>query len=222
MMAVGIIGGGAVPMGDAAPRAAAPPHRRVRTWPARPRPLRGPALLLWLALAGSLVASAQAQTNTDVTWSGGGDAKWAIIRTFVAKSIGVLFCIEVFLYFGIYSYRHLRDQYHLPWVRLRAEQRLRKDFDLEQGATDQHSSMKAVGATHDIYLKLRKRAEEELGTLSPRHGGGNAKAPAPYRPHKQFKRDARSGEARFTAWQEEEEEHEHHEMLLDGRRAALV
>ena len=184
-------------------------------------PARDPRLLEAVLMCG-LVSGARAQAHSDMTWAGGYD-QWARARTAAAKFVGALFVLEVLLWILFYAWMHARDQYHKPMVELRAAVRLKKEIDLEAAYRDEHSKLRAVGDTHERYLKLRRAAEQELGTLSPRHGGGNAKAPAPYNPHKQFKRDARSGNvAAFTAWQREDEQHQHHELLLDGRRAALV
>ena len=181
-----------------------------------------PPSLFGLALVGALVRVVQAQSPQDMTWAGGYDP-WARTRTSAAKFIGLVFALEVLLWILVYGWKHARDQYHKPMVELRANVRLKHIFDLEAERRDQHSRLKAAGDTHEMYLRLRREAEAEQHNLSPRFGGGNAKGTAPYNPHKQFKRDARSGNvSAFTAWQREEEEHRHHELLLDGRRAALV
>lgn len=194
-----------------APRVGLLPSSRARLAPA-----------LLLALAVGLAREAQAQSNQDYTWAGGADA-WAYARTSAAKIVGALFAIEVLVWVLVYGWRHARDQYHKPMVELRATARLKRHFDTEAALRDRHAKLKAAGNTHDVYLRLRRAAEADLNSLSPRHGGGNAKRAAPYNPHKQFKRDARSGNvSAFTAWQQEEEEHQHHELILDGRRAALV
>ena len=175
-----------------------------------------------MALAVGQPREAQAQSNHDYTWAGGADAS-AYARTSAAKFVGALFAIEVLVWVLVYGWRHARDQYHKPMVELRAAVRLKRHFDMETALRDRHAKLTAAGNTHEVYLKLRRAAEADLGRLSPRHGGGNAKRSPPYNPHKQFKRDARSGNvAAFTAWQKEEEQHQHHELILDGRRAALV
>lgn len=178
--------------------------------------------LAGLVLAVALAREVQAQTREDMTWAGGIDHS-ARMRTWFAKLVGVLFAIELVLWVLVYGWRHARNEYNKPMVDLRASVRMKRHIDLETALVEQHSKLKAAGDTHESFLKLRKAAEAEFGRLSPRHGGGNAKGPIPYNPHKQFKRDARSGNvAAFTAWQREDDSHQHHEIILDGQRAALV
>lgn len=195
------------------------PFTLVRPLPASCGRVSQPLLL---ALVVALISEAQAQSQQDITWAGGVDP-WARARTSFAKFVGGIFAIELLLWALHYGWRHARDQYRKPMVERRATVRLKRYFDAEAALKDRHSKLKAAGDTHEMYLTLRRAAEAELSSVSPRHGGGNAKGSAPYNPHKQFKRDARSGNVNaFTAWQREDEVHQHHELLLDGRRAALV
>ena len=183
-----------------------------------PRPLVRCAL----SAATIHVTSAQYTYSDKFTWAGGLD-EWAEARTLVANVIALLFTVECVLWCFLYGRKAMREKYHRAMVEARVRQRLEKESDMEQQMKSSRNEYLAGGPTHLRFAELRSEARKEHDILSPRVGGGHAKAPAPYNPHRGFARVARAGtKASFTEWQKSEELPEHHRMLVDGRRAALV